>query len=209
MQNQKQHWDVIHSKGNADYYLGKPTQFALEVQQYIPQSSKILELGCGAGNDSLFFAQQGHNMLATDFSDVVIDKNNSRHKDNNLKFEVLDMSLPFKFEDNSFNVIYSRLSLHYFIDNITKKIFEELYRVLKPEGYLCFVCKSIKDPLYGKGTVIEKDMFNNNGHIRHFFSEEYVKECLQDKYTYVVLETGEENFYGSPSAFVKVIAKKK
>lgn len=209
MKDQKQHWDEIHKKGNADYYLGNPTDFAVEVQKIIPAESKILELGCGAGNDSLYFAEKGHIVLATDFSDVAIEKNNNRYKNDNLQFEVLDISKSFKYIDNTFNVIYSRLSLHYFIDSVTKEIFQEIYRILKSEGYLCFICKSVKDPLYGKGTQIEKDMFDNNGHIRHFFSEEYVKECLQDKYSYEVLETGEEKFYGSPSAFVKVIAKKK
>lgn len=209
MQDQKQHWDEIHQKGGADYYLGNPTDFAIEVQKIIPAKSKILELGCGAGNDSLFFAEKGHTVLATDFSKVAIEKNNTRYNNENVHFQTLDISQPFPFDDHSFDVIYSRLSLHYFTDSVTKEIFQELHRVLKSNGYLCFVCKSVNDPLYGKGTQIEKDMFDDHGHIRHFFSEEYVKECLRDNYLYKILTTGEEKFYGSPSAFVKVIVQKK
>ena len=114
-----------------------------------------------------------------------------------------------RFRDSEFDGVYARLSLHYFTDDVTKSIFREICRVLKPNGYLCFICKSTNDPLYGKGTEIEKDMFENNGHIRHFFSEDYAKSLLVNDFTIEKLESGDEKFYGKDSAFVKVIAKAK
>lgn len=206
MNNQKQLWDKLHKKGKVD--SNKPTNFAKEVQSIFPPKSKILDLGCGVGNDSIYFARLGHQILATDFSEIAIRKDKEHFKDNNLKFEVLDMSKSMNFPDNTFDVIYARLSLHYFTDKVTKMIFKELHRILKLNGLLMFLCKSMKDPLYGKGEQIEKDMFEEEGHIRHFFSEDYVKECLGTNFKIKRLETGRENFYGDPSAFVKVIASK-
>lgn len=209
MNDQQQLWNKLHKKGKVDHSLNKPTNFAEEVQSLIPPHSKIIELGCGVGNDSAYFARQGHNVLATDFSNVAIENNKKRFKENNLHFEILDMSKPMDFSDNLFDVVYARLTLHYFTDKVTKAIFKEIYRILKPNGLLCFLCKSTNDPLYGKGEQIEKDMFEENNHVRHFFSKEYIKECIEEIFNIQKLKTGQEDFYNSPSGFIKVIAAKK
>ena len=205
--DQKQHWNDLHLQDQAD--LEEPTSFAKEVQNMIPPRSSLLEVGCGSGRDSFYFAEHGYSVLATDFSEVAVEKNKEKYQSENLSFEVLNISNKTSFKDNSFDVIYSRLSLHYFRDTDTKNIFEELHRILKPSGYLCFVCKSTEDPLYGNGTEIEKDMFESDGHIRHFFSEGYARECLREKFRIIEIESGKESFYSYPSAFVKVIAQKK
>ncbi len=207
MTGQKDHWNLLHEKGALDHFSEKPSLFAVEVAEILSPNSKILELGCGVGSDSNFFASKGYSVLATDFSDVAIEKNINYYKEKNLVFEVVDIEKPMPFKNGSFDVIYARLSLHYFNDETTRKIFKELARVLKPDGLLCFVCKSTNDPLYGKGRMIEKDMFELSGHVRHFFSEEYVKDLLRDKFVIKKLESGEEKFYDSLSSFIKVIAE--
>ena len=208
MQDQKSHWDSLHQKGTLDHYSKEPTPFALEVLKYLKPSSKILDLGCGVGNDSNFFATSGHQVVATDFSDVAIEKNKEFYKTPGLSFEVLNMEEKFPYEDPSFDCVYSRLSLHYFTDLKTRGIFSEIYKVLKPGGLFAFVVKSTTDPKYAEGEKIEANMHETNGHIRHFFSEEYIKELLLVKFEIQEIESGEEKFYGDTSAFIKVIARK-
>lgn len=210
MTDQKSYWNELHTQGDIDHYSDRPTDFAIEVSKFISPQAKILELGCGVGNDAAFLAKNGYDVVATDFSDIAIKKNTKRYKTiGNLVFQVLDMSAPLGYEDNTFDVVYARLSLHYFKDEVTQNIFKEIYRVLKPNGLLCFICKSVNDPLYGQGKQLEADMFELEGHIRHFFSEGYVKKFLAGLYNIVKLESGNEKFYGSKSAFVKVIARKR
>ena len=207
MYDQKQLWDSAHKDGELSHYSSQPTAFATEVLQIIEPNSRILELGCGVGNDSVGFAEAGHTVLATDFSEVAVGKNSESFKAvSNLSFQVLDMNDPFKFDDNEFDVVYARLSLHYFTDLTTGNIFTEIYRVLKSNGDLCFICKSDKDPLYGKGEEIEKDMYELDGHIRHFFSEAYTKALLDRSFEIVKMESGNEKFYGNDSTYIKVIA---
>jgi SAM-dependent methyltransferase len=208
MNDQRQHWDQLHNQGGVNHHLDKPNSFAQEVLTLLDKPSNVLELGCGVGNDSIAFAKAGHTILATDFSEVAITTNTEFFKDESkLFFEVLDMNSPIKLEKNSFDAIYARLSLHYFSDQRTKAIFQELHGILKPNGLLCFICKSTNDSLYGKGKAVEKDMFEYNGHIRHFFSEEYAKECLGNKFSIEKIESGTDNFYERESGFVKVIAR--
>lgn len=204
MDNQQQHWDDLHSK-NKVTEVG-PSKFALEVELIIPRKSSILELGCGAGTDSVYFAKQGHSVLSTDFSKVATERN-QKLLEKNLKFKQLDISLPMPFSDNEFDFVYARLSLHYFTDKTTREIFNEIHRVLKPNGILSFMCKSTQDSLYGVGREIEKDMYEKNGHLRHFFSEEYVKACLSGKFEIDKLKSKDEEVYASNSSVVEVAAR--
>ena len=207
--DQKTHWDEIHNKGAMQKYANDPTQFAQEVVVVFPAMGKVLELGCGLGNDSVYFAQKGYSVVGSDFSDVAVKQNTAKYNDQiGLRFQVVDMTQPFPFEDNTFDVVYARLSIHYFEDKVTKEVFGEIYRVLKPEGLICFVCKSTEDPLYGQGEEIEKDMYLREGHVRHFFSENYAKECLGNKFILNKIESGKEIFYGHESGFIKVVARK-
>lgn len=208
MESQREHWDGLHAKGALDHFADDPTPFCYEVAALLPPHQKILELGCGAGNDSNYFAMLGHQVLATDFSEVAIEKNREFYKNDNLTFEVLDISNALPFKNNSYDLVYARLSLHYFTDEKTREIVGEIARILKPGGLLAFVCKSTSDPKYGVGKMIEKDMYENGGHVRHFFSKNYTEKLLQDEFETLKLEEGEEEFYSDISAFIKVIARK-
>ena len=115
--NQKQYWNNAHRNNKIEAYTNTPSEFAKEVIAYFPKNSKIIELGCGLGNDSVFFSQNGHSILSTDFSEIAIINNKNRSEwVNNLIFEVLDISKPMKLDNCQFDIVYARLSLHYFPD---------------------------------------------------------------------------------------------
>lgn len=207
--NQQSHWNKLHQKGNLDEYSHSPTDFAQEVIKFFPKKAKVLELGCGLGNDAIFFSRKGFSVLATDFSNEAIKQNKKRYLNiPNLEFEILDIGRALPKKDGEFAVVYARLSLQYFTDSITKKIFRETKRILKPNGLLCFICRSTSDPLYGKGDRIENDMYVYKGHVRHFFSEKYANECLNEGFEIKIMEKVFGKLFGEQSAFIKVVARK-
>lgn len=209
MNNQKELWNNAHSDDAILKYSEGPTTFASRASQIIKPHASILELGCGVGNDSYYLAKQGHTVLATDVSEVAIGKNRNRYTNfGNLRFEVLDLREPLSFNDNTFDTVYARLSLHYFIDSVTKRIFTDIHRVLKPGGMLLFMCKTTSDVLYGKGDELEQNMYEHEGHVRHFFSIAYAKECLGDRFIIESLIEKTDLLYGRSSSFIEVIAKK-
>jgi ubiquinone/menaquinone biosynthesis C-methylase UbiE len=209
VKDQRQHWNNAHEKQWLHAHSQHQSDFAEEVNSIIPKGAKILELGCGEGNDSIYFADEGHEVTATDFSDIVIAQNQKRYNNANLHFAEQDISQQFNYPDDSFDVVYARLSLHYFPDSITRTIFEEIERVLKPGGVLHFMCKSTSDGIYGKGEKIESDMYELDGHIRHFFSEAYTaKLASQAGLTELTVVAGEDMLYDRKSAFIKASAKK-
>jgi SAM-dependent methyltransferase len=151
----------------------------------------------------------GHRVLATDFSESVIAENQARYAEvARLTFQTMTIAAPFPLAASRFDVIYAHLSLHYLPDLETRHVFRELHRVLRPGGVLAFLCKSIGDPLCGKGTLLEADMYEVNSHIRHFFSEEYANSLLEGLFSLTNLTTGQETYYQRESAFVQVIAQR-
>lgn len=184
------------------------TEFAQEVAKLIPDSSKIVELGCGAGDDAAYFASAGHDVLATDVSHTLLDLAEQRFADvPNLNFRHADISQSLSFGGQSCDVVYARLSLHYFDHRVTMSAFGEISWILRPAGLFFFACLSTEDPLYGKGREIEPDYFEYEGNTRHFFSADYASELLElNGFTQIEVTEGEQKLYGIPSAYIRASA---
>jgi len=167
----------------------------------------LLDLGCGDGRDSLFFANEGLNVTSVDFSESGIKKLNELSKEKGLKINTIQTDIrKIKFPDNSFDVIYAHLSLHYFDDEITTQIFEKLFRILKKGGLIFIKCKSVEGALYGQGENVGEDIYRK-GHLRHFFSEEYMKEKLRNFKILSVRKTS-SMYHQYESNFIEAVGTK-
>ncbi len=168
----------------------------------------MLELGCGRGEDAAFLAGQGHEIIACDFVPAVIAGNQERLRHTGgVAFRVMRTDEPFPDPDGAFDIVYAHLSLHYFRHDVTEAIFREIRRVLLSGGLLALACKSDQDRLYGQGVMIEPDMFDLRGHVRHFFSEAYARQCLAEAFDIERLEMRPEKLHGGISSIVEVIAR--
>lgn len=177
------------------------TGFAQEAYKIISKNNlnSILDLGCGSGGDSIYFQKMGLVVTAIDRSEVAIKKLKSEsNKVNAIKIDIADLDFP----NNSFDVVYSHLSLHYFNDETTSDIFNRIYRILKPNGYFFVKCRSVKDKRYGQGNEMEKNVFFSE-HIRHFFTENYMDKKLK---SFEVVSI--KDIQSSENGFIEAIAKK-
>lgn len=208
---QRRMWDKIYKKKTFHPLYLKESKFAKECIKYFPKNSKILEVGCGLGRDAIFFAKNGHEVVALDFSKEALKiakRDAKKRKTTSLIFLCSDMSNGFGFKDASFDVVFANLSLQYFLEEVTRSIFNEIMRVLKKKGLLCARCRSIKDPLYGRGKLVEKNVYILDGHLRRFFSKNYLKGKLKGKFKIDKLETERIEFEEEMWVFVKIIAQK-
>lgn len=167
----------------------------------------LLDLGCGDGRDSLFFASEGLNVTSVDFSENEIKKLNELSKEKGLNINAIQTDIrKINFPENSFDVIYAHLSLHYFEDEITTQIFEKLFRILKKDGLIFIKCKSVEDASYGQGEKVGEDMYKK-GHLRHFFSEEYMRKKLRN---FKILEVRKTSsvYHQYESNFIELVGTK-
>jgi SAM-dependent methyltransferase len=202
-------WESVHKAREHEPFANAPTQFATEIAPLLPSYASIIELGCGSGMDAVYFAMRGHSVIATDFSSSIIDQDIKRYKNiPNITFQNVDMRNELPFKSGGIDVVYARSSLHYFTDEVTRSIFQEIHRCLKVDGYLIFMCRSTADSLYGQGEAIGKDTYLREGHRRRFFSKSYVKSCLAGRFTITTMRSAPEMMYGYKANTIKVIAVK-
>jgi ubiquinone/menaquinone biosynthesis C-methylase UbiE len=98
--------------------------------QKVP-AGKMLELGCGTGHWTKFFIENGFKLTATDISDAMLKY--ARQK--KLQAQILKAdSEKLPFNDESFDVVSSITMMEFVMDK--DKVLSEIYRVLKPNGYV-------------------------------------------------------------------------
>ncbi len=163
----------------------------------------LLDLGAGAGQDAIYFYNAGLKVTALDFSKTGIAELKLNKPEIQTKFQDLTH---YKYKPHSFDVIYAHLSLHYFDDIHTQKIFNNIYRALKPNGLFFVKCKSTDDALFGKGTKIAENTYKK-GHTRHFFTKEFMAINL-NKFKVVKIQKTSSVYHNYKSAFIEAIATK-
>jgi SAM-dependent methyltransferase len=149
------------------------------------QASRILELGCGSGNDAARLTDAGFSVTALDFSAVAIEQ--ARHKhEGAATFVVHDMALPLPFRDDDFDAVMSNVALHMFDDGVTRSIMGEVARVVRPGGALLLHVNALEDrPLRERWRPVVRELAENfvleeGGQTMHFFSEDYLRDLLRN-----------------------------
>ncbi len=97
----------------------------------------LLDLGCGAGENSVYFAKKGARCIASDYSPGMVDVALKLAEKNGVQVEGRTINaMAIDFPDNTFDVIYAANLLHHIPDPTL--VIQEMYRVLKPGGKACF-----------------------------------------------------------------------
>lgn len=198
------YWLKKHTKYLDEDWINKPTIFATQIVEYLPKSGNLLELGCGQGQDSKYFANLGYEVTATDFSQFALDQ----IKDTRIKTKILDLNNELPFEKGSFDVVYSHLALHYFDQNRTQKLFDEIYNVLKPGGIFATLTNTIKDPEIKDGRLLEPEYYEFDTIKKRFFSVNSMQE-LTKKFEPRILDANGETHKDEIKTLIRFVGEKK
>ena len=175
-------WNSAYNNNTS--FLGEtPSQFALSCYDKIKNVKKILELGCGQGRDTLFFASKGIEIDALDYSPVGIEqlqKLASERNLSNIHASVFDARIPLPFKDQEFDAVYSHMffTMRFTWDEL-KAIVHEVNRVLKRNGFNFFSVRNRNDRVYGKGIKIDENIYEYKTFQVRFFSKEDVEKLAE------------------------------
>ncbi len=103
-----------------------------------------------------------------------------------MDFLVADMTAPLPFADHAFDAVMANVSLHMFPDGVTRALFAEIERVLRPDGLLLFHVNADSDrPLRAKARPVERELEPDYvvecaGQRVRFFSRAYLDDVLAD-----------------------------
>lgn len=136
-------WESIYSEGRSlnRYPFDSVVQFIYRnYSRAKPRAeTKILEIGCGAGNNLWFAAREGFTVYGIDSSPSAIEYAQKRFADEGLRgdFRVADfITLPF--EDVTFDFVLDRAALTYSTTSDAVGTIAEMRRVLLPGGKFFF-----------------------------------------------------------------------
>jgi ubiquinone/menaquinone biosynthesis C-methylase UbiE len=95
---------------------------------------RVIELGCGAGQNSIALARAGAQVTSLDFAESQLDKGREMAQEGNFDIEFIagDISDLSRFGDSSFDLGFSSCTIS-FVDDIAR-VFAEVYRVVVPGG---------------------------------------------------------------------------
>lgn len=143
-------------------------------------NTKIIDLGCGIGNDTLYLRNMGKDVVSCDFSKIALAI---------LKKEIpdaitmnFDMTSEFPIAKESTDLVIANLSLHYFDEKTTFEIIGKIRNILKPKGVLIFRVNSVNDGNYGADSLneIEHHFYNALNIKKRFFDEDDIKYFFKD-----------------------------
>ncbi len=154
---------------------------------------KIFDHGCGTGRHVIFLSENGIGSYGADVAKSSLEFVKDRLKKKRLKADLrllTDNTLPY--QDNFFDAVISFGVLYYMPKKDIVEVVREIKRILKPNGKVLFIVRSIYDYRYGLGKEIEPDTFlintkdktldvyNENGMIMHFFRTPEIKELFKN-----------------------------
>lgn len=147
-------------------------------------AERVLELGCGSGNDAARLAEAGIAVVALDASGEAIAAARGKLGNLPIDFAVADMTEPLPFNAASFDAVMANVSLHMFPDAVTRAVFAEIGRVVRPGGLLLMHVNATSDrPLRAARRPVERELepdyvLERAGQRVRFFSREYLADVL-------------------------------
>ncbi|MBE0557789.1 MAG: class I SAM-dependent methyltransferase [Proteobacteria bacterium] len=159
--------------------------------------TNVLELGCGQGRDTIFFARNGFKVHSLDYSSQGLEAIDAKARELNLSHLIVsqmhDVRTPLPFPDETFDACYSHMLLCMALTSAQIEFLsDEIRRVLKPGGLNVYTVRNTTDAHYRTGIHRGEDMWEiAGGFIVHFFSREKV-EHLAEGYEIDGIEEFEE-----------------
>ena len=137
-----------------------------------PRQGRLLELGCGAGNYSCFFAKKGFDVTGIDISQTALDwaHENSARAGVSATFLREDVVSLASIDNSAFDFVFDGHLLHCIIGGDRSELLHNVLRVLRPDGY--FMVRHVVGPVASTRELVVDKMTNVaylNGHTPYRF----------------------------------------
>ncbi len=143
--------------------LRKPVPFLAEALPAFKRCKieSVLDLGCGAGRNSVYLAKKGFDVVGVDVSKSALTLANEWAKKERLKNAafMLGTMINIPFKDCYFDAVISISVIHHGVKEDIARTIAEVHRILKKEGVFLANIASVKDPRYGEGEKVEEGTF--------------------------------------------------
>ena len=174
-------WEQEHTQqtGFTAMHTTKPSQAVPAFADFLvnsgkaPGETKILDIGCGKGRNTIYLASRGFHALGTDFSEKALDAARQRSTafSHLTEYELVDLAKEWPFGNNHFDALIDCNTTIYIPDQDRPLAIQEAFRVLKPGGYYLFY-----------GIYSKKDTVSGTEIQESFFEKHYSEAELREMY---------------------------
>lgn len=196
--DQREQWEGTYAMAE-DFFGNEPSELAVSANDLFKKEGchKILEIGCGQGRDAIFFASEGYEVWAIDYSQQAIQQlaDKADEEGATMTLGVHDIRKPLPFPDASFDAVYSHMlfTMELSEEEVSFGL-RECRRILKPGGLNIYSVRNDNDPHYGKFLQVGDDMWQNPmGFVVHFFSKDKVRRLSSGYQIERVVEFDDES----------------
>jgi ubiquinone/menaquinone biosynthesis C-methylase UbiE len=132
-------------EGKPSWDLGRPQPALVEIADQI--TGAVLDAGCGTGDNALFFAQRGHDVLGIDFVQFPVKEAKRKAEELGVQAEFLQMdALKLPSLDRQFDSVIDCGLFHVLSDADRRAYVAALLSVTKPGSRLFLMCFSDQEP---------------------------------------------------------------
>jgi len=170
--------------------LRKPVPFLAETLPIFKQFNvkRVLDLGCGAGRNSIYLAKKGFDVIGVDVSKSALRFANNWAEEERLSNATFTLGtmVNIPFDDYLFDAVVSVSVIHHGVKEYIMRTIAEINRILRRKGVFIANIASVRDPRYGDGEKVEENTFQileafeqyQFEELHHFFTREEAFEIL-------------------------------
>ncbi len=208
-QRQKNFFREAYRTGEHGWPTTGPTMAVARFLKIIKRGKsqgRLLDIGCGEGRHTIFFAEKGFNAYGIDLEPLAIRHAKRFTKAKRWKrgapgrqgvhFLIGDV-LNLPFSPNSFDIAIDYGCLHHIRKADWKVYFENITRVLKGDAYFILSVFSTKFRHY-EGEKRKKKWLIHNNHYDHFFTKGDIRRLFKTTFKVLAIEekrNGLQTFY--------------
>lgn len=161
----REQWDEAYATGEFQNHWGipypSPELVSFIASHHFPTSTVAVDIGCGAGQESIFLAQQGFSVTGVDLSSEALKIASERSKQAGVQVRwhngnVLELPL----EDQSVDLVNDRGCFHIIPNENRAQYANEMARILKPGGRIFLRgCRDQNNPTFAAITQEVVDQY--------------------------------------------------
>ena len=152
----KSPWAREYARTPREYIWGtEPSAFARELAVFLPPRERVLDLGCGEGRDSVFFAAAGFAVTGLEVSAAGLRKAERLAHERRVEVRWLRGDMAHVDLGGPFGLVYSCGAIHYVSRDRRRRLIERLKRLTRPGGYHGFVVFTDRVVYPENGEVID------------------------------------------------------
>ena len=126
---------------NESFWGKQPSSTARIFLQMFPpyEGQTLIDIGCGEGRDSIFFARNGYQVTSFDFSAEGVKKSIAWAEELNLSIDFFQADINEYRLERGYDAVFASGTLHYIPKNLRKEIISNYKQFTNPGGAHAFM----------------------------------------------------------------------